>query len=53
MKWAEHNDLRLTFKKQEGSSMLGKPQLGLEDCVKRDLRKAEEKKQNWKEKADN
>ena len=40
MKWAEHNDLRLTFKKQEGSRKLGRPQLGWENCVKRVLSRA-------------
>ena len=43
MKWAETE-----IKKQEGCRKLRRPQLGWEDCVKRDMRKAEEK--NWKEK---
>ena len=50
MKWAGHmvrkkDDKllkRAETKKQEGSRKRGRPQLRWEDCVKRDLRKAEE-----------
>ena len=49
MKWAGHmvkmKDERLSkrseTKKQEGCRKRGRPQLKWEDCVKRDLRKAE------------
>ena len=34
---------RSDTKKQEGCRKRGRPHLRLEDCVKRDLRKAEEK----------
>ena len=60
MKWAGHmvrmNDDKLPkraeTKRQEGSRKRGRPQLRWEDCVKRDLRKAEEE-ENWREKANN
>ena len=50
MKWAGHMvrvkedtlPKRAETKKQEGSRKRGRPQLRWEDCVKRDLRKAEE-----------
>ncbi len=44
MKWAGHNDLRLRQRTKKGCRKRGRPQLGWEHCVKRDLRKAEEKK---------
>ena len=37
-------------KTQEGCRKFGRPQLGWEDCVKRDLRKAE-REEKWREKA--
>ena len=37
---------------QEGCRKRGRPQLRWEDCVKRDLRKAEEE-EKWREKANN
>ena len=43
---------RAQKKKQEGSRKRGKPQLRWEDCVKRDVRKAEEE-EKWREKANN
>ena len=60
MKRAEHmvrmNDDKLPKradpKKQEGSRKRGRPQLRWENCVKRDLRKAEEE-EKWSEKANN
>ena len=58
--WAGHmvrmKDERLPkrseTKKQEGCRKRGRPQLRCEDCVKRDLRKAEEE-EKWREKANN
>ena len=58
MKWAGHlvrmKDERLQKRsqtnKQEGCRKRGRPQLKWEDCVKRDLRKAEEDGK-WREKA--
>ena len=55
MKWTGHmKDDRLAkrseTKKQEGFRKRGRPQLRWEDCVKRDLRKAEEE-EKWREKA--
>ena len=48
MKWAGHNDNGLLniaeTKKQEGCRTRGRPQLSWEDCVKRDLSKAEGEK---------
>ena len=60
MKWAGHmvrmKDERLPkryeTKKQEGCRKRGRPRLRWEDCVKRDLRKAE-KEDKWREKANN
>ena len=60
MKWAGHIvrmiDGRLPkkseAKKQEGCRKRGRPQLRWDDCVKRDLRKAEEE-EKWREKANN
>ena len=59
-KWAGHmirmkdNTLpkRSETKKQEGCRKRGRPLLRWEDCVKRDLRKAEEE-EKWREKANN
>ena len=59
MKWAGHmgrmKDERLPkrseTKKQEGCRKRGRTQLRWQDCVKRDLRKAEEE-EKWREKAD-
>ena len=60
MKWAGHmvrmKDDKLPkiaeTKKQEGSRKRGRPQLRWEDCVKRDLRKAEQE-ETWRENANN
>ena len=60
IKWAGHmvrmkDDTlpkRAETKKQEGSRKRGRPQLRWEDCVKRDLRKAEEE-EKWRENANN
>ena len=60
MKWAGHMvrvkddklPKRSETKKQEGFRKRGRPQLRWEDCVKRDLRKAEEE-EKWREKANN
>ena len=60
MKWAGHmvrmKDNKLPriseTKKQEGFKKRGRRQLRWEDCVKRDLRKAEEE-EKWREKANN
>ena len=58
MKWAGHmvrmKDDKLPKRsetKKQGFRKRGRPQLIWEDCVKRDLRKAEEEK--WREKANN
>ena len=60
MKWAGHMvrmkddklPKRAESNKQEGSRKRGRPQLRWEDCVKRDLRKAEEE-DKWRENANN
>ena len=60
MKWAGHmirmkDDIlpkRSETKKQDGITKRIRPQLRWEDCVKRDLRKAEEE-EKWREKANN
>ena len=60
VKWAGHivrmKDDKLPkrdeTKKQEGSRKRERPQLRWDDCVKRDLRKAEEEEQ-WRENANN
>ena len=60
MKWVgdklrmkdERSPKRSETKKQEGFRKRGRPQLRWEDCVKRDLRKAEEE-EKWREKAKN
>ena len=60
MKWTGHLirmkdgklPKRYETKKQEGCRKRGRPQLRWEDCVKRDLRKAEEE-EKWREKANN
>ena len=59
MKWAGHmvrmKDDKLPKRsetKKQGFRKRGRPQLGWEDCVKRDLRKAEEE-EKWIEKANN
>ena len=60
MKWAGHmvrmKDDKLPKRaettKQEGCRKRGRPQLRREDCVKRDLRKAEGE-EKWREKANN
>ena len=39
-------------KKQEGCRKQGRPQLRWDDCVKRDVRKAEEE-EKWRENANN
>ena len=57
MKWAGHmvrmkDDTlpkRSVTKKQEGVRGRGRPQLRWEDCVKRDLIKAEEEEEQWRE----
>ena len=57
IKWAGHmvrmkydkSPKRSETKKQEGSRNRGRPQLRWQDCVKRDLRKAEEEVK-WREK---
>ena len=50
------NDERLPkiseTKKQKGCRLRGRPQLRWDDCVKRDLRKAE-KEEKWREKSNN
>ena len=56
MKWAGHMvrmkdeilPKRCETKKQEGCRKRGRPQLRWDDCVKRDLRKAEEG-EHWRE----
>ena len=56
MKWAGHMvrmkddklPKRAETKKQEGSRKRGRPQLRWKDCVKRELRKAEEEKNGEK-----
>ena len=56
IKWAGHMvrmkddklPKRAETKKQEGSRKRGRPQLRWEDCVKRDLRKAEEEENGEK-----
>ena len=60
MKWAGHmvrmkderSLKRSETKKQEGCRKRGRPQLRWEDCVKGDLRKAEEE-EKWREKVNN
>ena len=60
MKWAGHmvrmKDEKLPKRsetmKHDGCRKRGRPQLRWEDCVKRDLRKAEEE-EKWREKANN
>ena len=60
VKWAGHmirmKDEKLPKRsekmKQDGCRKRGRPQLRWEDCVKRDLRKAEEE-EKWREKANN
>ena len=60
MKWAGHMvrmkddkfPKRSETKKQDSFRKRWRPQLGWEDCVKRDLRKAEEE-EKWREKANN
>ena len=60
IKWAGHvvrmKDDKLPkrseTKKQECCRKRGRPQIRLGDCVKRDLRKAEEE-EHWREKANN
>ena len=59
MKWAGHmvrmKDERLPKRSEtnkQGCRKRGRPQLRWEDCVKRDLRKAEEE-EKWREKANN
>ena len=60
MKWAGHM-VRMKYdifpkisetKKQDGCIKRGRPQLRCEDCVKRDMRKAEEEVK-WRENANN
>ena len=61
MKWAGHmvrmkDDTlpkRSVTKKQEGVRGRGRPQLRSEDCVKRDLIKAEEEEEQWRENVNN
>ena len=59
MKWAGHivrmKDDKLPKRsetKKQGFRKRGRPQLRCEDCVKRDLRKAEEE-EKWRENANN
>ena len=60
MKWAGHmvrmkderSPERCERKKLEGCRKRGRPQLRWEDCVERDLRKAEEE-EKWRDKASN
>ena len=60
MKWAGHMvrmkddklPKRSETRKQEGFRKRGRSQLRWEDCMKRDLRKAEEE-EKWREKANN
>ena len=54
MVWTHGKNERraIAEKKQEGCIARGRPQLRWEDCLKRDLRKAEEE-EKWSEKANN